>query len=191
MAGRDDKKNIKPDEMEHLIELYNNNIHTTTGMTPSDMNKDSKAEKKYIFKKLYEQERRERISDYNLAIGKYVRFLMPRKMTEKRRYQVSKDVVQIKKKDGNGYVCMAADGSVRTFQRWRLFPVESMEGYKMYPSFGGKNGIIEAVVGRKGKKYRVQWVMPNGENVTRYETETNILGQNNGRKLLDKFLNKK
>jgi phosphoribosylformylglycinamidine (FGAM) synthase-like amidotransferase family enzyme len=112
-------------------------------------------------------------------------------MTEKRKYQVSKDVVQIKKKDGNGYVCMAADRSVRTFQRWRLFPVESMEGYKMHPSFGGKNGIIEAVVGRKGKKYRVLWVMPNGENVTTVETETNILGQNNGRKLLDKFLNKK
>jgi hypothetical protein len=198
MAEKEDKRDISPSEMEHLLDLYNNSVHSAIGMTPAEMNGNRKAEKKYIFQKLYEQERREQISDYNLSIGRYVRFMIPRKMTEKRRYQVSKDVVKIVKRDGNGYICMAADGSVRTFQRWRLFPVKSMEGYKMYPSFGerGKGrGIIEAVIGeghgkQKGK-YQVKYMSPNGETDTSYVTKGVILGQNNGAQLLKDYLAKK
>lgn len=90
MSDKDDKKNISPSEMEHLLQLYNNSVHSTTKMSPAEMNKDRNAEKRYIFEKIYEQERREKISDYDLEIGKHVRFMMPRKAFGKRRYQESK-----------------------------------------------------------------------------------------------------
>jgi hypothetical protein len=82
-------------------------------------------------------------------------------------------------RDGNGYLCMAADGSVRTLQGWRLFPVKSIEGYKMYPSFGVKNGIIKEVIGQSGKKFRVRWLMPNREDDITLQTKANIIQQHN------------
>jgi hypothetical protein len=102
--------------------------------------------------------------------------------------RVSKGLVRVTGRDGKGYICVAADGSTRVMQRWRLFPVREQGEFDLEQTLGTKEGIIESVVRRTGPgKYLVRWTRPDGradENIT---TEYNIRRQNNGTQLLEQF----
>jgi hypothetical protein len=105
-------------------------------MTPAEMERDDKAQKKWIIKKLYQKEGREQIQDYTLPVGTLVRFMIPKTMMKKRRFKVSQEVVEVVKVSGASYTCQAADGSKKTFSRWRLFPEKSGKLARL-PSFIG------------------------------------------------------
>jgi hypothetical protein len=187
MLYRENEERVfTPEKMKELLGKYNESLHKGTNMTPKDMEGDTEKQKRYIIEKIYEQERREKISDYNLHVGTYCRYIIPRVLMEKNRYRVSTGVVKITGRDGKGYLCMAADGSVRTLQRWRLFPVGDQipPDMTLERTFGKRNGIIDRIVGKRGNKYKVEWRLPNG-NHQAWERRANILMQNNGQRLID------
>jgi hypothetical protein len=137
---------------------------------------------------LYEQERREKISDYELSPPFYARFIIPKTLMQKSRYRVSKGLVKVIGRDGKGYVCVAADGSTRVMQRWRLFPVQNMSDYELEPTLGTKEGVIEQIVRKvKDGKYLVRWTRPDGKIDEEVTTVNNIRGQSGGKEMLEDF----
>ena len=116
-------RDFSREKMAEFVRLYNNTIHNGTGYTPNEMEADRALEEKYIIKKLYELERRKKITDFNLQVGTYVRFILPKDPKKKQRYKVSAEAYKIAEKDGNSYVIEAADHNRITVPRWRLFPL--------------------------------------------------------------------
>ena len=116
-------RDFSTEKMAEFVRLYNNTIHNGTGYTPNEMEADRSLEEKYIIKKLYELERRKKIKDFNLEVGTYVRFILPKDPKKKQRYKVSPEAYKIAEKDGNSYVIEAADHNRITVPRWRIFPL--------------------------------------------------------------------
>jgi hypothetical protein len=133
--GEQGGRDLSPEMMKKLIGIYNRSLHAETGMTPEEMEDNPKEQKAYIIKKVYEENRREKITDYDLDVGDWVRFMIPRSMMKKRRYQVTPDVVKIVGKNGRAYVLKAADGREKTMDRWRLFPVDDPSKFTRLKSF--------------------------------------------------------
>jgi hypothetical protein len=186
-----DKRDFTDDDIQKYIQLYNSTFHSSIQMSPEEMQKNPDAEKKYIIEKVYEMNRREKITDYNLKVGSWVRYMIPRKMIGKRRFQVSPGVVQIVRKEGHAYICMAKDGSTVTIARWRLFPVQK-EGYEIEATLGEATGIVKRIVSKKkrGRKtlYEVEWETPEGvDPVTTWEEAKNIKKQTGVDKMIEEF----
>jgi hypothetical protein len=177
--------------MNKLIGIYNTSLHKGIGMTPEEMENDSGAEKEYIIQKLYDTERRKKISDFDLKPGTWVRYMIPRTMG-KRRYQVTPDIYKIDGKEGQGYRLVARDGTMKTFSRWRLFPVKDTSGYKVGKSFKNNRGRIIRIISGPDKyhRYSVEWEGAEGTIVTD-ELERNILTQTTGRDLLEEYRKKR
>jgi hypothetical protein len=194
-GGEDDKRKYRdftPQRMAKLLNIYNHAEHSSTGMTPLEMEENPDEQKRYIIKKVYEVHNREKISDFNLDQGQWVRFMIPKDMMHKQRFKVSPEVVQIKGRDGKAYILMAQDGTTKTMSRWRLFPVNP-DNYKKLASFHSGRGIISKVIGgpRDGK-YEVEWEhTTGGRRDTSWESERTIVGQENGRELLDRWKNRR
>jgi hypothetical protein len=124
-----------PYRMFKLIKIHNTSFNTSIGMTPEEMENDVNKQKEYIIQKVYEANRRQKISDFQLQEGSWVRFMIPRNMMRKRRYQFSQQKVNIIKKEGNAYVCEAADGTQKKLARWRLLPIEDPSKFNRLESF--------------------------------------------------------
>ncbi len=152
--------------MEKLLKIYNSTRHTSHGHTPEEMENDLDMERKFIIRKLYERERRRKITDFELAPDTYVRYILPKDPLKKHRYKVSPEAYKISHRDGNAYVIMAADGTVRTVARWRLFPIGKTLPAKMKfaNTFGSNNGTINKITGydERTRKYTVEFLMPDG-----------------------------
>jgi hypothetical protein len=157
--------------MAKLIQIYNETEHTTTREKPIDMKDDREKETKYIIKRLYKQERRHKIKDYELEEGCFVRYVIPRDKMKKARYKVSPEAYQIKGRDGHSYIIMAKDGSTLTVSRWRLFPLGKQLPPKMklgatFEKDHGKSvrAIPQSIlkVDKTKKKYLVEWQAPDG-----------------------------
>jgi hypothetical protein len=156
--------------MNKLLKIYNETLHKGTGEKPVDMKDDREKETKYIIKRLYGQERRHKIKDYELEEGNFVRYIIPRDKMKKARYKVTPEAYQIKGRDGHSYIIMAKDGSTLTLSRWRLFPL----GKKLPPGMKlgatlkkGRGGIPKSIkeVNKTKKKYLVEWEAPDGVEV--------------------------
>ena len=164
-------RDLSVHRMRKLLDIYNNTIHSSDGMTPLDMEGDSRAEIKYIIRKIYERERRRKITDFELTPGTYVRYILPNDKNKKRRYKVSREAYKISHKEGNAYAIEAEDGTIRIVSRWRLFPI----GKSLPPkhewgrTFGkqAQKGTAEKILDHdpKHKKYQVEFKMNDG---TRY-----------------------
>jgi hypothetical protein len=165
-------RDFTPEKMEELIDLYNNQPHTSIQMSPIDMQSNPQNEEQYIVKKLYEVHRRKAISDFDLPIGTWTQFIVPHETNEKHRYQVTPEVYQVRAKAGNHYVIMAKDGAIKSIPRWRLLPVPEEE-VRRHLRVGstlenGKTGIPKSILGHrmKGRRvagYDVVWQTPDGE----------------------------
>jgi hypothetical protein len=103
---------------------------------------------------------------FELEIGTFVRYILPKKPLEKRRNRVSKDMYKIDSKSGNMYNLMAKDGSVIIRPRYLLIPVSESEKsrLKFAETIEGKNtGVIERVIENVGKnKVKVAFKLPDG-----------------------------
>lgn len=152
--------------MKKLLEIYNNTKHSGTGYTPTEMKNDRDLEKKYIIKKLYELERRRKITDFELENDTFVRYILPKDPMKKRRYKVSPEAYKISHREGNAYVLMAADGTTRTIARWRLFPLGKTlpKNMKFANTFGTNTGTISKIISfnERTRRYKVEFVMPDG-----------------------------
>jgi hypothetical protein len=120
--------------MAKLIKIHNTSFNTSIEMTPLEMETHPEKQKEYIIKKVYEANRRTKISDFELKVGTWVRFMVPRNMMEKRRYQFSPEIVQIAGKDGKAWICKAKEDQ-KTLARWRLLVVEDPSKFNQLRSF--------------------------------------------------------
>jgi hypothetical protein len=170
--------------MAKLIGIYNETIHTTTREKPIDMKDDREKETKYIIKRLYRQEKRHKIKDFELDEGNFVRYVIPRDKMKKARYKVSPEAYQIKGRDGHSYIIMAKDGSTLTVSRWRLFPLGTSLPPKMklgatFQKDHGKSvrGIPKSIVevDKKKKKYLVEWQTPDGTETANTWESVNMI----------------
>ena len=152
--------------MEKLLDIYNNTKHWGTGHTPQEMEDDITLEKKYIIKKIYQKERRRKMTDFELEPDTFVRYILPKDPKKKQRYKVSPEAYKISHKDGNAYVLIAADGTTKTVSRWRIFPLgkELPPKMKFANTFGNNNGTVNKInsYDERTGKYNVDFIMPDG-----------------------------
>ncbi len=109
--------------MERLMNNYNNAFHTSSGCTPHEMFTTPELEKEHVFKHLRLREGQQRMSDFKLKPGMYVRYRLPRDGFAKRRSQYSLEQYPIVSVKGNMYTLSASDGTRRLFPRFRLVMV--------------------------------------------------------------------
>ena len=166
--------------MEKLLNIYNTTKHSSTGHTPKEMEEDINLEKKYIIKKLYEVNRRKKITDYDLEPDTFVRYILPKDPKKKRRFKISPEAYKISHKEGNAYVLMAADGTTKTVSRWRLFPLGKNlpEKMKFANTFGNNNGTVNKIIShnKRNGTYEVEFVMPDGTTYNDTIPERNLRG---------------
>ena len=166
--------------MNKLLKIYNETKHDSHGYTPKQMEDDIKLEKKFIIRKLYQLERRRKITDFELHPGMFVRYILPKDPKKKRRYKVSPEAYKISHKEGNAYVIMAKDGTTKTISRWRMFPLgyNLPEKMKFADTFGNNNGTVSKInsYNEKTHKYNVEFTMPDGTTYNDTIHERNLRG---------------
>jgi hypothetical protein len=189
--NKDHPRDFTVKQMKEITDKYNSLVHTTTGKAPQELEGDKTAQKKYIIKQIYQRHMRKKIPD-QLHAGDMVRFMPPRDKNEKRRWQVSPEVVEVKKKVGDKYLVMAADGSTKEFPQWRLFPTkEGEEPREVYKGFAVNNGIVLKIIRgpNEKKQFFVEWDAPKGmEHARSWEKQSNIEIQVGGKEMIEQFL---
>ena len=152
--------------MNKLLEIYNKTVHSSTGFSPNTMEENPRLETRFIIKKIYERERRRKITDFELKEGVYVRYIIPNDKNAKKRYKVSREAYKISHKDGNAYVLIAQDGTTKTLSRWRLFPIGSTlpKKHKWGQTFNRNMGVVDEILSYDAnkQKYTVKFSMPDG-----------------------------
>ena len=171
--------------MNKLLNIYNHTVHSalrfghgpgSTNHTPAEMEQDPKLETEYITEKLYQLERRRKQKDFELKPDTYVRYILPKDPHTKSRFKVSPEAYRISHREGNAYVLIAQDGTIKTVPRWRIIPLGSTlpAKLKFSSSFGNNNGTVRASAQTRGvvqeilsynprtRKYTVQFSMPDG-----------------------------
>jgi hypothetical protein len=166
--------------MDKLINIHNNSVSSATNSTPTEMKNDSKLEKSYIIRKLYERERRMKISDAELPEGTKVRYILDKDPLTKRRYKVSPEYYQVSGKDGKSFIIMAKDGTTKTVSRWKLFPVKDSTKIKFGASFGNNRGELDSIISYndRTKEYKVRFKMPDGTLTTDKIKKLDMRGSN-------------
>ena len=154
--------------MQKLIQIYNNTFHSSIKCTPNEMKENPGLEKEYIFRCLEEAEEQKQTNNFEIPLGTYVRYILPRHDGKtKKRYQYSPEKYLITGKQGNHYVLMAEDGTVMNKPRFliRVCSDNEHEKMKFASTIPGKwSGQIQRVIEDVGKnKVRVAFLMPNGE----------------------------
>ena len=131
------------------------------------MKENYELEKRYIYKCLEEAEEQRETKTFDIPVGTYVRYILPRHDgLNKKRYQHSPEKYKITGKQGSHYILMAADGNVMTKPRFLLRVCSDNENEKMKlaETIPGKwSGKIKRIIEEVGKnKVRVAFEMPNG-----------------------------
>ena len=166
--------------MQKLLKIYNKTIHDSHGHTPKEMKNDINLEKKFIIQKLYQLNRRRKITDFDLTPDTFVRYILPKDPLKKHRYKVSPEAYKISHKEGNAYVIMAADGTTKTVSRWRLFPLGKTLPNKMKfaNTFGNNNGTVSKInsYDETTRKYNVDFTLPDGTTYNDDIHERNLRG---------------
>jgi len=158
---------ISEDRMTKLLNVYNKSYHTSIKCSPVQMFKDSKLEKEYIMKMYDKYDRQQKIKNFDLKDGWFVRFIVP-KNTKKKRYQLTKECYQINGKTGLMYNLVAQDGTEIIKPRFQLFLCakdgSKPDNIKWADTIKGKwNGVIKEIksYNPKTNKYTVLFEVPN------------------------------
>lgn len=166
--------------MDKLLKIYNGTLHSSHGHTPEEMEKDTKLEKKFIIRKLYQLNRRRKITDFDLKPDTYIRYILPKDPKKKHRYKISPEAYKISHKEGNAYVIMAKDGTTKTIARWRMFPLgpNLPEHMKFANTFGNNDGTVSKInsYDKKNHRYNVEFTMPDGTTYNDTIHERNLRG---------------
>jgi hypothetical protein len=173
-------RDFTPHRMQKLINIHNQTIQNATNHTPEELKNDISLEKAYIIRKLYERERRTKITDADLPDGTHVRYILQRDPLTKKRYKVSPEYYTIAGKDGHSYIMTARDGTTKTVSRWRLFPVANISKLKFGASFSNNRGELHSIqsYNPRTKKYDVRFKMPDGTLYDDTIDELEIRGSN-------------
>jgi hypothetical protein len=121
-------KQISIDDMKELLYKYNHETQKGMRCSPYAMHENADLERDYIWNNLERQDDRERIKDFRLKNGTFVKVRLERHpIIGKKRSQYSKECYMIAGTNGNLYNVVAKDGTSRSLPRWRLWVVSRNE----------------------------------------------------------------
>lgn len=118
MNGNNDPINVA--RMNALVNEYNNTYHQAIKCKPVDMLNKKDLEKEYIFKMQHKREQQQRIRDFDIPIGAYVRYMIDKDPLTKRRFRMSNESYRVVGREGNHYVLQASNGESIIKPRFKL-----------------------------------------------------------------------
>lgn len=164
-------KSFTPTRMKKLLDIYNTSYHGRIKCTPTDMLNDPKLEKEYIFEQLKLRDKRESRPDFNIEVGSFVRYILPRADGKtKKRYQISRECYKVEAKRGHTYILIAKDGTVKEFPRYRIMLAQKdgrrPRNCQWADTFGTWNGYVKRIIHYDEKKHRytVAFSVPGKED---------------------------
>ena len=164
-------KSFSIPKMNKLIKIYNNSYHSAIKTEPEIMQNNPELESEYIFKQSERRLNQERISNFQLKPGAFVRYLLPTVKNHKKRFTTSFEAYKIDSRSGNLYNIIAQDGTTITLPRFRLILAHKSgklpDNIKWAETIPDRwNGTIEKIISfnPKTNKYRVQFTTPNNES---------------------------
>ena len=171
-------------KMNKLIKIYNNSYHSSIKTEPAIMQNDPELEKEYIFKQSENRLNQERIADFQLKIGNYVRYLLPHVKNNKKRFTTSPEAYKIDSRNGNLYNIVAKDGTAITLPRFRLILAHKSGKLPKNIKFASTipdrwNGVIDKIISHdpKNNKYNVLFSVPNSNPYTDTIPAINLRGK--------------
>jgi len=147
--------------IERLVDTYNNSFHRSIECTPKQMFENKDKEQSYIDKCIIDKNKQLQNKNFEIPIGKYVRYLLPSNKLSKKRTNWSVDKYKICGKNGNYYILMAKDGTVINKPRYQLIIADN--NCEFAETIVGKNtGVIKRVIEHMPKnKVKVAFEMPD------------------------------
>ena len=113
-------KPIPSRDMANIVRAYNKRVHTSTGLTPEEMENDETGEMEaaYITQMVREQNAVQNAHDYKLDPKDKVRLIKRQSIFDgKKRRTLTKNYYEVKDIYDNKIVVMAKDGTVKTVSR--------------------------------------------------------------------------
>lgn len=172
-----------PKRMEKLLEIYNSTYHSRINCSPKEMLNNPDLEKEYIFDQLDKKDKQEKIKDFHLQKGAFVRYIIPRANGRRKRFQISRECYKIEEIKGNMYTLIARDGTVKNLPRFKIM-LCSKDGTK--PSNikwadtipGAWNGVVKEIKSfdEKTRKYTVTFSVPGQPDYEDEVPETYLRG---------------
>ena len=172
-----------PKRMEKLLEIYNSTYHSRINCSPKEMLNNPDLEKEYIFDQLDKKDKQEKIKDFHLQKGAFVRYIIPRANGRRKRFQISRECYKIEEIKGNMYTLIARDGTVKNLPRFKIM-LCSKDGTK--PSNckwadtipGAWNGVVKEIksFNERTRKYKVVFSVPGQPDYEDEVPETYLRG---------------
>ena len=172
-----------PKRMEKLLEIYNSTYHSRINCSPKEMLNNPDLEKEYIFDQLDKKDKQEKIKDFHLQKGAFVRYIIPRANGRRKLFQISREFYKIEEIKGNMYTLIARDGTVKNLPRFKIM-LCSKDGTK--PSNikwadtipGAWNGVVKEIKSfdEKTRKYTVTFSVPGQPDYEDEVPETYLRG---------------
>ena len=167
-SNDEDFKYIDRITMTQLLNLYNNTVHSATGLAPIFMMNNKQYEEDYIEKCINNKQRQEEIKDFKLKIGSLVRYYLDDGKMVKKRSSLSRECYKIESRNGNIYTIIALDGSTKDVSRWKLVHVDPNEKHVMGRTLGSDKGIQDKILEETTpNRVKVKFSMPDGSNYTK------------------------
>jgi hypothetical protein len=163
---RDYGRKNKPftnDKLQSFISEYNTSVHSSTNMTPTEMQNSKEKELQYIHNMIREQHDIESEPGYKLKKGDHVRLINKERGMHKVRFKATPSYYTIIEIDGTKITIQAADGTTKTVTRFQIIPIRNNNQYKYAKTVEGSNrGTISKIIRYypKSKKYKVKFNVP-------------------------------
>ena len=140
-------RNFSTKRMKQLLDIYNNTIHSTTGLKPIDMQNDIKLERQYIAYCLIHKQKKK---SHDIPTNHFVRVVLSKDIMKKRRFKVSRECYKITGREGYNYIISAADHTSTTLPRHRLIDLGSTkpDKYKLADTIPNALPSIESIISK-------------------------------------------
>ena len=149
--------NITESKMKELIELYNNSVHSSTGIEPNEMNKQY--ERKYIEQKRIETQNRTRA--YDFKPGDRVRIIIEPEALKKKRSNLTPEAYIVMERSGNMFLIGAKDHSVDYYPGYKLMlcskDIPLADTLK-----NQKRGVVDEIISYDEKKDKYKVIYEGG-----------------------------
>ena len=138
-------RNFSTKSMKQLLDIYNNTVHSTTGLKPIDMQNDIKLERQYIAYCLIHKQKKK---SHDIPTNHFVRVVLSKDVMKKRRFKVSRECYVVTGREGYNYIISAADNTSTTLPRHRLIDLGSTkpDKYKLADTIPNALPRVESII---------------------------------------------
>ena len=174
-------KSVPSREMANIVSAYNKRVHTSTGLTPEEMENDETGEMEaaYIAQMVREQNAVQNAHDYKLNPKDKVRLIKSQSIFDgKKRRTLTKNYYEVHDFYDNKIIVMAKDGTVKTVSRADCVKISNVQAKHLdqASSFDNNRRIVRSIrnVDENTGKYRVKVANSDGSFTM---TQRDIRGQ--------------